>query len=48
MSHVDPFSLLRLRQWCSCRVVPAVCQEADPVRPQMSTDALPEGAGVDA
>ncbi len=28
--------------------VPVVCQEADPVRPQMPTDALPADAGVDA
>lgn len=28
--------------------VPVVCQEADPVRPQMPTEALPDGAGVDA
>ncbi|MDH1499358.1 hypothetical protein [Comamonas terrigena] len=28
--------------------VPVVCLEADPVRPQMPTDALPADAGVDA
>lgn len=28
--------------------VPVACQEADPVRPQMPTDALPADAGVDA
>lgn len=28
--------------------LPVVCQEADPVRPQMPTDALPADAGVDA
>ncbi|MDR0212883.1 MAG: hypothetical protein LBJ15_02625 [Comamonas sp.] len=28
--------------------VPVECREPDPVRPQMSTDALPADAGVDA
>lgn len=28
--------------------VPVACQESEPVRPQMPTDALPDDAGVDA